>query len=317
MEPTNAVMMLLLDFKIISMQQYDVIILTQKEYVNPIHKDEYIQNVLLEDELVQNALEVHNLRVKRLAWDDPNFDWSTTKYVLFRATWDYYNRFAEFSNWLEQVSKQTSLLNSEAIIKWNIDKHYLFDLHRNGIHVAETYFIEQNATITLKELHKQLGWKETVLKPCVSGGARHTYKLNLENLEAHESILKELIPKEAMMLQPFQYNIVEKGEISMMVFNGEFTHAILKIAKSGDFRVQDDFGGSVHDYVPTKAEIEYAENCVKSCSELPMYARVDIFEDNDGKIALAELELIEPELWFRNYPKAAQVLANTIYEKIK
>jgi len=299
------------------MQQYDVIILTQKEYVNPIQNDEYIQNVLSEDELVQNALEVHDLRVKRVAWDDADFDWKTTKYALFRATWDYFHRYDEFSIWLEQVSKQTTLLNSENIIRWNIDKHYLFDLHRNGIHVAETYFIDQGSSINLKNLHKQLGWKETVLKPCVSGGARHTYKLNADNLEAHESTFKALIAKEAMMLQPFQYNIVEKGEISMMVFNGEFTHAILKIAKPGDFRVQDDFGGSVHDYTPTKEEIEYAVNCVKACSEIPIYARVDIFEDNEEQIALAELELIEPELWFRNYPKAAQILANAINDKIK
>jgi glutathione synthase/RimK-type ligase-like ATP-grasp enzyme len=299
-----------------SMQQYDVIILTQKEYINPVQKNEYIQNVLLEDELIQNALEALDLRVKRVSWDDYNFDWTTTKYAIFRATWDYFNRFTEFSQWLEQVSKQTTLLNSEATIRWNIDKHYLYDLHRKGIHVAETYFIEKGTFTTLKDLHKKLGWKEMVLKPCVSGAARHTYKLDTKNLEAHESIFNELISNESMMLQPFQKNIVEKGEISMMVFNGEFTHAILKIAKPGDFRVQDDFGGSIYDYVPTNDEIEYAENCVKACSEIPMYARVDIFEDNDGKIALAELELIEPELWFRKYPKAAQVLANAINERI-
>lgn len=299
------------------MKQIDVIILTQKEYINPFQKDKYIQNVLLEDELVQNALLSYHLKVKRMAWDAPHFDWSSTKCVLFRATWDYYHRFAEFSKWLEQISDQTILLNSEAIIRWNIDKHYLFDLRRKGVHVAETYFIEQGVSKTLTELHEQLGWKETVLKPCVSGGARHTYHLNSNNLKPHESLFKELIAKEAMMLQPFQHNIVEKGEISMMVFNGKFTHAILKIAKSGDFRVQDDFGGSVHDYTPSIEEIDYAENCVNTCSELPMYARVDIFEDNDGKIALAELELIEPELWFRNYPEAAQVLAEAIKDKIQ
>ena len=100
-----------------------------------------------------------------------------------------------------------------------------------------------------------------------------------------------------MILQPFQYNIVEKGEISLMVMNGNFTHAILKIAKKGDFRVQDDFGGSVHDYNPTQEEIDFAENTVKACQEMPIYARVDVFTDNNNTLALAELELIEPELW--------------------
>ena len=115
-----------------------------------------------------------------------------------------------------------------------------------------------------------------------------------------------------MMLQPFQYNIVSKGEISMMVFNGTFSHAILKKAKAGDFRVQDDFGGSIEDYSPTENELSFAESTVLACPELPIYARVDVFEDNDGKIALSELELIEPELWFRHHKKAALALAEGI-----
>ena len=102
----------------------------------------------------------------------------------------------------------------------------------------------------------------------------------------------------------------------MMVFNGKFTHAILKKAKAGDFRVQDDFGGSVSDYSPTNEEITFAENTVKACPELPIYARVDIFTDNNTKIALSELELIEPELWFRHHPEAATVLAEAIKLKL-
>lgn len=79
---------------------------------------------------------------------------------------------------------------------------------------------------------------------------------------------------------------------------------------------QDDFGGSIQDYTPTDEEIEFAEASVKACNELPIYARVDIFEDNDGCIALSELELIEPELWFRSNPDAAKFLAQSIKQKI-
>ncbi len=296
--------------------KYDIVILTDNKHVNPSIIDNYTKNVIVEDALIQNALSQFGLRVARLSWDDKNFDWSTTKTILFRTTWDYFHRFEEFSKWLTKVSKQTTLLNSETIIRWNIDKHYLYDLHRNGVHVAETYFIEKGSTETLQELHKKLNWNETVLKPCISGSARHTYKLNQNNLKEHETIFKKLIANEAIMLQPFQYNIVEKGEISMMVFNGKFTHAVLKKAKTGDFRVQDDFGGSVQGYSPKQEEILFAENTVNVCKELPIYARVDIFTDNNGKLALAELELIEPELWFRNHTKAATILAKAIKERI-
>ena len=295
---------------------FDVVVLTDKRYLEDSKTNTYKHNVFFEDYLVVEALKNKGLNTQRLAWDDKNFDWSSTKSILFRTTWDYFDRFNEFSKWLSNVTKKTRLFNSEKLIRWNIDKHYLNDLKLKHVNIAETYFIEKRNNKTLKELHTHLGWSETVLKPCVSGAARHTYKLNLETISAHETIFKELITNEAMMLQPFQYNIVTNGEISMMVFNGKFTHAILKKAKAGDFRVQDDFGGSVSDYSPTNEEITFAENTVKACPELPIYARVDIFTDNNTKIALSELELIEPELWFRHHPEAATVLAEAIKLKL-
>lgn len=291
---------------------FDVVILTDNRYVNPTKIDEYIQNVLDEDNYVKNALEKLELNVARIAWDDKDFDWSSTKYLLFRTTWDYFNRFEEFSNWLNKVSQVTQLLNSERIIRWNIDKHYLQDLRQKGVHIIPTIFIEKSSRTSLKILHKENNWDETILKPCISGGARYTYKLNLNNLEKHENIFQKLIKNEAMMLQPFQHSIVKKGEISLMIFNGRFTHAVLKKAKKGDFRVQDDFGGTVHNYIPTAKEILFSEKAVKSCIEFPVYARVDITTDNDGDLAIVELELIEPELWFRNNPQAADFLAEGI-----
>jgi len=294
------------------MKKFDIVVLTDPRYVDPKKKNDYTENVLLEDRLVQNALDKTGLRTKRLSWDDPNFDWSTTHYILFRTTWDYFDRFDEFSIWLNSVSKQTKLLNPESLIRWNIDKHYLIDLEAKGVHSTPTLFIEKGSQKTLAQLHQEKNWESTVLKPTVSGAARHTYKLNPKNISKYETIFKELISQEAFMLQPFQKNIVEKGELSLVVIDGIFTHAVLKVAKKGDFRVQDDFGGSVHNYTPTNEEIEFAEKAVKACPSKPIYARVDMFTDNDGHLAVSELELIEPELWFRNNPDAADKLAAAI-----
>ncbi|MFK7749603.1 MAG: RimK family alpha-L-glutamate ligase [Kordia sp.] len=298
------------------MKPIDVVILTDKRYTNPIERNEYTNNVLQEDQLVKDALEAVDLKVLRLAWDDVDFDWNTTKYVLFRTTWDYFDRFDEFSIWLSKVSQQTTLLNSAKMIYWNIDKHYLQDLAKNNVAIVPTYFIEKGDTRSLAEIHQELAWEETVVKPCVSGAARHTYKLNPTNISKHESVFKSLIAAEAMLLQPFMHQIMSKGEISIIVINGKYTHAILKKAKQGDFRVQDDFGGSVHEYKPSATEIEFAENAVKACIEMPMYARVDIIWDNENQLAISELELIEPELWFRFNKNAATQLANGIKELI-
>lgn len=292
----------------------DVVILTDDRYVDQTSTNVYYQNVYLEDGLVQKSLEHLGLKVDRKSWSDPHFDWSSTTYVLFRSTWDYFDRFAEFSVWLDNVSKVTTLLNSADLIRWNIDKHYLLDLQKQGVHICETYFVEAGTQSTLQELHQKYNLTSFVLKPCVSGAARHTYKIHPDEIDEHEALFQKLIAQEAMMLQPFQHNIVSKGELSLMVMNGSYTHGVLKIAKEGDFRVQDDYGGSVYAYQASPEEIAYAENAVKSCPEMPIYARVDVFLDNQNRLALAELELIEPELWFRNHPEAADELAKGIAE---
>jgi len=298
------------------MKTIDIVILTEDRYVNPIEINEYNKNVLLEDQLVFEALKKEGLTVERKSWSDTDFDWSSTKFIIFRSTWDYFDRYDEFSKWLQEVSSKTTLLNSANIIHWNIDKHYLLDLEKKGVHICESYFIEKGTATTLGDLHKQLGWNKTVLKPCISGAARHTYKLELNTLEKHENTFQELISNQAMMLQPFQENIMTKGEYSFVVINGKYTHAVLKIAKPGDFRVQDDFGGTVHNHKATEEQIVFAENAVKACIENPMYARVDVIIDNSNKLAISEVELIEPELWFRKHPDASVPLAKGIKKLI-
>lgn len=301
--------------------KYDVVVLTDHRYVAPQKKTPYIENVLQEDLLVLKALENQGLKAIRKSWDDPDFDWSSTKYALFRTTWDYFDRYLEFSEWFEKASKQTKLINSKELIHWNIDKHYLQDLSNSGINIPNTVFVEKGATLTLTDTVEKVSSEhgftsETyILKPCVSGAARHTYKIEQDGIVDHESIFQELVANESMMLQEFQHNIVLEGEISMMVFNGEFSHAVLKIAKPGDFRVQDDFGGTVQDYSPSAEQIAFAKNVVHAAPELPIYARVDIFKDNEGNWALAELEIFEPELWFRLKTEAADMMAKNIKER--
>ncbi|NDV42985.1 ATP-grasp domain-containing protein [Flagellimonas sediminis] len=298
--------------------QFDVVVLTDHRYVAPEKRTPYVENVLLEDRLVLEALQEQGLRVIRKSWDDAGFDWSSTKLAVFRTTWDYFDRFDEFSKWFQSASQQTQFVNSKELIDWNIDKHYLKDLSDAGVTIPKTFFVEKGTQTTLKEAFTEaidhFGFRADilVLKPCVSGAARHTYKIKREDISNHEAVFQKLIFEEAMMIQEFQENIVSEGEISMMLFNGEFTHAVLKIAKPGDFRVQDDFGGSVHEYQPSEEQISFAQKVVNAAPELPVYARVDLFKDNDGNWALAELEIFEPELWFRRNPEAAQTLAKAI-----
>lgn len=190
------------------------------------------------------------------------------------------------------------------------------DLAAKGINIPNTVFIEKGNTNSLKKLISDTGWSDVVLKPTVSGAGRHTYKINIEDTDKYESVYTELIQNEDLMLQEFQHLIHKKGEVAFMIFNGKFSHAVLKKAKKGDFRVQDDFGGSVHNYIPSAEEINFAEEIVSLINPFPVYARVDIIWDNNNKPAVSELELIEPELWFRFYPPAADLLADAVTAKL-
>jgi len=293
---------------------FDVIILTDHRYVNPKKTDWYIDQVLLEDKLLETALENKGLKVTKKDWADPDFDWTTTKYAIFRTTWDYFERFDEFFSWLEATKHKTTFINSTEIINWNIDKHYLQDLEKNNINIAPTLFIEKGKKITLKQLFDKTNWTEAVIKPAISGAARHTYRITPNNCFNHENIFQKLITEECMLFQEFLNNITLNGEISLVMIGGKFTHAVKKIAQKGDFRVQDDHGGIVEKYRATSEEIKFAEKCIEKCPFSPIYARVDIVNDNNNNLSLNELELIEPELWFRHNIKSVEILAEKIYK---
>lgn len=296
------------------MHKYDITILTDSRYDNPANINDYSYNVMLEDRLLKEALERKGLKAHRTYWDNPDFDWTRTRYAIFRTTWDYFDRIAEFMPWLEKTAELTHFINPISLLKWNMDKHYLRDLQQNGIEIPDTIFIEKGEKRALSEISKDKIWTEFILKPAISGAARHTYRFSKQEIGKFESIFAALIANESMLLQEFQKNILTKGEIALMLFGGRFSHAVLKLAKAGDFRVQDDFGGTVHDYLPIEAEIYFAEKVITTISPLPAYARVDIFWDNHDKAVLSELEMIEPELWFRKSENAANMLASHIFK---
>ena len=293
---------------------YDVTLLTESRFEPPIPStaDGFVRKVAREDQLVQEALEQKGLRTARFDWARPDVDWSQTRAALFRSTWDYFHRFDEFSAWLDKVSAQTRLVNFIELVRWNMDKHYLLDLEKRGIHTPPALYIPAGDDTTLDALHEETGWADTILKPTVSGSARHTYRLNRNNLQEHEATFRELAAREDMMLQPFQQQVVEQGELSLIAIGGQYSHAVRKVPKAGEFRVQSEFGGAVIPYQPTHEEIAFAESAVAACRPQPVYARADIIRDNDGQLALMELELIEPEMWFRLVPKAACRLAEAV-----
>jgi glutathione synthase/RimK-type ligase-like ATP-grasp enzyme len=164
----------------------------------------------------------------------------------------------------------------------------------------------------LKEAINQTGWTNAVVKPCVSGGAWLTYRVSPANVAEIEEQIRPHRPSLQFLLQPFQEQIQQQGEITLMTMGGRVTHAIRKTAKPGDYRVQDDHGGTVHHHTPSDEELAFAEQAIQAVTPTPVYGRVDLVRGNNGQLMVMELELVEPELWLRFHPPSASAMAQAI-----
>lgn len=295
----------------------DVAILTEDRYVTPDRNDWYQAQIAREEDLVADALAALGLRVGRRSWADPDMDWSQCRCALFRSTWDYFDRYAEFSSWLDRVAGQTRLFNAAELIRWNVDKRYLRDLQDKGVAIVPTRFVARGEAVSLADIMDAQSWDEVVFKPVVSGAARLAHRVGRAALSAHEAVFARCVADENMMVQAFEPAILSTGEVSVIVIGGRTTHAIRKTPRAGDFRVQDDHGGTVHAHAPAEDERRFAEAAVAACPVAPAYARVDFVRSADGVLRLMELELVEPELFFRFHPPAAAELAHVLAEKLR
>ncbi len=298
------------------MPQTDVALLTDHRYTaaTAAPDDWYLGNILADDGLLQAALRRRGLTSVRVDWADASVDWSAFGCAVFRTTWDYFERFPQFTAWLGHIERQTRVCNPVPTVRWNVDKHYLADLDARGVPVVPSRFLERGETTRLVDVLNETGWDEAVIKPCVSGAARHTYRVNRKTADDAQPLLASLLATEAMIVQPFMADISHTGEDTLMAFGGRYSHAVRKVAKAGDFRVQDDHGGKVFAHTPTAEQIDLCERAMTARSPRPVYGRVDMVRDNAGRLAVMELELIEPELWLRMHPPSADTFADAVVE---
>jgi glutathione synthase/RimK-type ligase-like ATP-grasp enzyme len=224
-------------------------------------------------------------------WDNPEVQWSAYDLVLIRSTWDYYLKPVEFQSWVSQfVHTKTQLLNSPEIILQNTHKFYLKTLSDKGIAIIPTRFSSDEIAIESLQI-----WEKVVIKPAISAGSHETEVFETAHLS--QETLNMKIGEGDWLIQPFLEEIKESGEISMLFFGGEFSHAIQKVPKSGDFRVQKQFGSQYIHFEPSVHLIQQAKHTVEITGRKAVYARVDGVMTERGFL-LMEVEMIEPDLFF-------------------
>jgi len=297
----------------------DVALLTESRYLasSAPPGDWYLENILREDALLQDALGELGLSSRRVDWADPGVDWTRFRCAVLRTTWDYFDRIEAFRAWLGRVEGATRLFNPVTLVRWNLDKGYLGELAERGVPVVPSRFLEAGDGTPLARLLEETGWSDAVIKPCVSGAARLTYRVDPGTARSVDARLRPHRAAEAFLLQPFQAEVLRSGEVTLVLVEGEVTHGVRKLARPGDFRVQDDHGGTVHPHDPTPREVAVARQAMAACPSPPVYGRVDLVEDGEGGLAVMEVELIEPELWLRAHPSAATALARAIARRLR
>ena len=85
-------------------------------------------------------------------------------------------------------------------------------------------------------------------------------------------------------------------------------------SQPGDFRVQPEYDGIISACTPEADELEAAARILAAVGEPLLYARIDLARGLDGRPALIELELIEPDLYLGYDPAAGAAFAAAVRE---
>lgn len=244
------------------------------------------------------SLSAAGIAAVTVPWDAP-FAWEDCAAVVIRSTWDYAQRYEEFLEWLQRLEKlEVPVWNPVRVLRWNSDKRYLAELERKGVAIVPTRWVRPEEAPLLPALMDEAGWDDVVLKPTVGAWGWRTHRVRRADAERAQPLLDQALAAGPAMLQPFIREVATHGELSLVFLGGAFSHAVRKRPGPGEFRVHVEYGGSDEAAEPSADGLASARRAVEAVGEDVLYARVDGVEV-DGAFLLMELELIEPELYFR------------------
>lgn len=256
------------------------------------------------DRALAAALAETGCAARAAIWSDPEIAWTQFDAVVVRSCWDYHLRVEEFLGWIALLEQEGVLvLNSPELIRWNADKIYLTELAAKGVKIPDTIILPPGNELDLAEVCNSRGWSSAVVKPRISASAYQTERRS-SGLARGQVLVQEFIPA-----------VENAGEWSLIYFNNELSHAVIKKPRARDFRVQKEFGGSAQPAAPPMAAVDLGNAVLKTLDRRSIFARVDIVAEHDC-VWLMELELIEPELFLDLAPEAANRLASVIRKVI-
>ncbi|MGB1586242.1 MAG: ATP-grasp domain-containing protein [Thermoplasmatota archaeon] len=236
--------------------------------------------------------------------------------VLIRTPWDYAQHAMRFMGWLDALdAADTPVLNPTDVLRWNLDKRYLLDLEVKGHAIVPTRAVRSLDKAV--ETAQRAGWADAVAKPVIGGGAEGLHRIRdgqLVEVNADANPWGAAGATGRILVQPYLPEI-QAGEWSLYFFAGAYSHAVLKTPAAGDFRIQEEHGGATQAAKPP-AHVLAAAQAISADVPDALYARVDGVVV-DGRFLLMELELIEPELYFRYADGAEARFAKAVADALR
>lgn len=252
------------------------------------------------------ALESAGADVTAVPWTD-TADLSAFDLVLPLVAWGYHLDYPRWLQFLDDVEeRQLPMINPPALLRWNGDKAYLAELGDRGVPTVPTLAVDACCDADVEEARRRFASDWLVIKPPISASATGTYRIGPNDDLPADSRAKPMI------VQPLIEGIGSTGEYSLMLFDGEFSHAVVKRPRSGDFRVQPHLGGVTLPSPPPPGGIELARRALAAAPAAATYARVDMVPGDDGQLMIMELELIEPALFLDHAHDAGAAFVRSI-----
>lgn len=257
------------------------------------------------------------IKTRILDWRTPGFDFSQFDLVVLRSCWDYHLRAAEFTEWLRRTAREVPVLNDLPTVLWNQNKFYLQEMEHRGIEIAPTIFTTGSAPIGAAGRAQIESWPKIVVKPAVSASAHKTCLMDGVALPTDTELARQM-GGGPFLIQQFIPEIQSHGEISFIYIDGIFSHAVLKRPAAGDFRVQQEHGGSAEIFLPSSELLDQANHIASTVPQVrdSLYCRIDAVA-RDGRLVLMELELIEPELFLGLADGVAKRFAEAIVGRMR
>lgn len=252
------------------------------------------------------ALRSAGATVDAVPWTDSR-GLSAYDLILPLVAWGYHQRYESWLRLLDRFdAERLKVVNLPRILRWNGDKTYLTQLAAAGVPAVETIEVQALDDRALARAAERFGTPDLVVKPPISASAAGTHRIRAgDAIPAAERGRR-------MMIQPFVPTIATEGEYAVMLFDGIYSHTVVKRPGAGDFRVQEYLGGVTLPADPPPGAVALAEQALAAAPATAVYARVDMIRDANGVLRIMELELIEPSLFVEHAPDRGAAFARAM-----